>query len=252
LKEKFIQIHGDQIRNKIEVIPNGYDFELGNLAIKTPTIYDKGQLRIGYIGSFYYDPKLEIENNKPWYKRKFNRLWQYSKKEEDWKYRSPYYFLCGLKELFSHNPEIKSKIIFEHIGNTPKWLISMINELGLIENFYSHGFKTQSEVKEIAKDFDFLLATSEKNLAGPHYCLPSKLFDYVELNKPILAFVTDGSQKDFLIGAGYSIVFDPDFIQNNATSMKDLFTNPQEILINSQFLASYNRKNTTKQLAQLI
>ena len=179
-------------------------------------------------------------------------MWQYSKNEEDWKYRSPYYFLCCLKELLDDRPEMKTKIIFEHIGNTPQWLYNMINDLGLSENFYSHGFQTHEKVIEIAKEFDYLLATSEKNLVGPHYCLPSKLFDYVQLNKPILAFVTNGSQKDFLLNAGYSLIFDPDMINYNMSMIKELFENSKYISLNGMFLSNYNRKNTTHDLSKLI
>ncbi len=252
LKERFIEIHGEKTRNKIEVITNGFDFELKKIIIKTPTLYDNRPLRIGYIGSFYFYPKSEIDNNKPWYKRKLHRIWQYSKKEEDWKYRSPFYFLCCLKELFTEKPELKTKIIFEHIGSTPQWLFDMIKDLGLNENFYSHGFTTHEEVKEIAKKFDYLLATSEKNLVGPHYCLPSKLFDYVELNKPILAFVTNGSQKDFLLRAGYCLIFDPDKVKDNMLVIKELLENSKVISLNAKFLSKYNRKNTTREFSKLI
>lgn len=252
LKEKFIKLHGEKIRNKFEVITNGFDFELNSINVKTNSLEDKAQLRIGYIGSFYYDPKLEIENNKPWYKRKPNRMWQYSLNEEDWKYRSPYYFLVCLKELILEYPELKNKLIFEHIGSSPEWLIKMIGDLDLSENFYSHGFNTQARVKEIASGFDYLLATAEKNLVGPHYCLPSKLFDYLELNKPIIAFVTNGSQRSFLIESGVSFIFDPDNVNFNTNSLKDLFENSQVLNYNTNFLPTFHRKNTTFDLSKLI
>ena len=252
LKEKFITIHGEKIRSKFEVITNGYDFELNNTIVKASSLQDKAQLRIGYIGSFYYDPKLEIENNKPWYKRKPNRMWQYSLNDEDWKYRSPYFFLVCLKGLILEYPELKNKLIFEHIGLSPDWLITMIGDLGLNENFYSHGFNTQARVKEIASGFDYFLATAEKNLVGPHYCLPSKLFDYLELNKPIIAFVTNGSQRSFLIESGVSFIFDPDNLDFNVKSLKDVIENTEILNFNNEFLPIYHRKNTALKLSKLI
>lgn len=252
LKEKFITIHGEKIRNKFEVITNGFDFELNSIKVKTNSLQDKAQLRIGYIGSFYYDPKLEIESNKPWYKRKPNRLWQYSLNEEDWKYRSPYYFLLCLKEIILEYPELKNKLIFEHIGDTPSWLFKMIDDLCLNENFIAHGFKSQSMAKEIAAEFDFFLATAEKNLVGPHYCLPSKLFDYLEMKKPIIGFVTEGSQLEFLKNTGCTLVFNPDHNSENIINLMNVFQFSREFNYNTSYLQNYSRQNLTKQLAELI
>ncbi len=252
LKEKFISIHGEEIRKKIEVIPNGFDFEIENEKIFNKQIQDNNIIRVGYIGSFYFDPKLEREVNKPWYKKRVNRILQFSLKEEDWKYRSPFFFLKTLQYFNENNPEYKSKIVFEHIGNSPEWLTKMIEYIGLRDNFISHGFKTQSEVIEIAKQFDYLLATSEKNLDGPHYCLPSKIFDYLELNKPIIAFVTPGSQLEFLKKSGISIFFNPDCPEENAEKLKELMTSESVFEPNKAFLISYHRKNLTKRLSELI
>jgi hypothetical protein len=252
LKEKFISIHGQEMRKKIEVIPNGFDFEIKNKKIINKQIEDDSIIRVGYIGSFYFDPKLESEVNKPWYKKRFYRIFQYSLNEEDWKYRSPFYFLKTLKCFIQNNPEMKSKIVLEHIGNSPDWLTKMIEHFNLQDNFISHGFKTQSEVMDIAKQFDYLLATSEKNLVGPHYCLPSKIFDYLKLNKPIIAFVTPGSQLEFLKKSGISIFFNPDCYEDNSRKLKELITSESVFEPNKSYLINYHRKNLTKRLSELI
>ncbi len=252
LKEKFIDIHGENIRDKIVVIPNGFDFELNNQKIYNPRINDENIIRIGYIGSFYYDPKLETETSKPWFKKRFYRLLQFTLNEENWKYRSPFFFLKALENLILNKPEIKSKIVFEHIGSLPDWLPEMINDCNLQNNFISHGFKTHLEVKEIAMKFDYLLATSEKNLVGPHYCLPSKIFDYLELNKPIIAFVTPGSQLEFLKNSGISVFFDPDNTEESSKKLENLFSSELIFKINKSFLDNYNRRNLTKILSEII
>ncbi len=252
LKEKFISIHGEFVRDKIEVIPNGFDFNIKNEKISNEQANYNNKIRIGYIGSFYYNPKLETETKKPWYKRKLHRLLQYTLKEEDWKYRSPFFFLKTLNYFFQEHSEFKSKIVFEHIGLLPDWLTDMIKEFNLENNFVSHGFKSHSEVKNIARNFDYLLATSEKNLLGPHYCLPSKIFDYLELKKPILAFVTAGSQYNFLEKSGVSIIFNPDSLNENSNRFYDLVNSNQELTFNTNFLLSYHRRKTCEKLAELI
>jgi hypothetical protein len=252
LKEKFISIHGESIRKKIEVIPNGFDFDIKEEKIYNEQLINKNTIRIGYIGSFYFNPVLESESTKPWYKRRFHRLLQYTLKEEDWKYRSPFFFLQTLNVFFQKYPEYKKKIIFEHIGKLPEWLTDMLKEFNLENNFVSHGFKSNSEVKKIASDFDYLLATSEKNLVGPHYCLPSKIFDYLELKKPIIAFVTSGSQYNFLKKSGVSIIFNPDEFNENSIKLFDIFNSNIELEFNTNFLLNYHRRKTCQKLVELI
>jgi hypothetical protein len=252
LKDKFIAIHGENIRNKIKVIPNGFDFNLKNENICNNRIVCQNTIRIGYIGSFYFDPKMESEMNKPWYEKRFYRLLQFSLNEEDWKYRSPFFFLKTLACYIQNYPKNKSKIVFEHIGKLPEWLPKMINEFGLQDNFVSHGFKTQSDVREIAINFDYLLATSEKNLIGPHYCLPSKIFDYLELKKPILAFVTPGAQLEFLENSGLALIFNPDNIEENSKKLNEVLTSQFVFETNKFYLDNYNRRNLTRRLSELI
>jgi glycosyltransferase involved in cell wall biosynthesis len=142
--------------------------------------------------------------------------------------------------------------MFEHIGIVPDWLPQMINELGLENNFLAHGFKPYLEVMQTAAELDFLLATSEKNFKGPHYCLPSKIFDYLEFRKPVLAFVTEGSQKEFFRNSGNGIIFNPDNIAENVMELIRIFNSPLNLKLNNDFLSNYHRYKITGQLAQLI
>jgi hypothetical protein len=252
LRDKFLSVHGKRYADKFKVITNGFDFDLGNEQSSVTRNVKNEIIRIGYIGSYYYYPDLERHAKMKWYNRSFHRILYYSKKEEDWKYRSPYYFLLAMKKLIMDFPEYKSLIMFEHIGVLPDWLPQMLNELGLENNFLAHGFKPYLEVKQIASELNFLLATSEKNLKGPHYCLPSKIFDYLEINKPVLAFVTEGSQKEFFRKAGNGIIFNPDNVEQNVLGLIRIFNSPINLKLNHGFLSNYHRSKITGQLAELI
>lgn len=253
LGDIFKKSHSKFLKGKIHIIPNGYDGDLNfNKQIQTSAISDTDKIRIGYIGSFYYDPTSYTENNKKWWKRSNVKKLYYSKVKEDWSYRSPLYFLKALSQLFKDNPEYKSRIVFEHIGITPNWLYEMLEDLDLKHNFKSHGFVSYNKVLDIQRGFDYLLATSEKVIGGDHYCLPSKLFDYLKANKPILGFVTEGSQKEFLEKSGISMMFDPDNLSESVSKLKRLFEGEVLLSLNKNYLSSYNRVKLAQRLSDII
>jgi glycosyltransferase involved in cell wall biosynthesis len=147
---------------------------------------------------------------KPWWRKKGHRIFQYAPVKEDWLYRSPYFFFKSLAALFIKRPELRSRIFFHHIGDTPEWLAPMAEELGVRENVILHGFQTHEKTLELQKSFDLLLGTSEKVIGNEHYCLPSKLFTYLHSGKPVVGFVTKGVQYDFIEKSGIGVTCDPD------------------------------------------
>jgi hypothetical protein len=242
--------HPNVEKNKFHLIPNGFDKEpnqIRDFSFKSK----KDIIIIGYVGSFYYEPDRRNNMFKPWWEKKFHKKLEYVPILQDWLYRSPYFFLKTLNYLFTENPDLKGKIFIEFIGHKPKWLDVMLDEFDLKNNFKSHGFVSHEQSIILQKQFDIFLATSEKMIGGEHYCLPSKIFDYVGQNKPILAFVTEGIQKEFLINSGLSIFCDPDNIELSANSIHDLILKGKDFTPNNRYLDQYHRFNLTKKLAVL-
>jgi glycosyltransferase involved in cell wall biosynthesis len=252
LKKLFINTHKGIDANKFSVIPNGIDSEINYDTISISNPYSKNKISIGYIGSFYFNPQVVIDDRKPFWKKSIHKWFRYTPHKEDWLYRSPYFFLKILHEFLLINKDYKRKIVFEYIGHKQAWLQDMIDQFDLTENFISHGFLSRKEAMEIQNDFDFVLATSEKVVDGRNYCLPSKLFDYIQAQKPILGFITDGSQKDFLINSGMAIIFDPDNTKQSADRLKKLFSQDTILPIHIDYLNKFQRKNATATLALLV
>jgi glycosyltransferase involved in cell wall biosynthesis len=108
-----------------------------------------------------------------------------------------YFLFKTLSCLFKNHPSLKEVIRIEFIGKKLSWLDQMIEKFELSDNVYLHGFVDRKKALALQQNFDIFLATSEKKIGGEHYCLPSKIFDYIGQNKPVLAFVTEGIQKEF-------------------------------------------------------
>lgn len=217
LVKDFREQHSHINPEKFLTIFNGYD----DLNLNSDEVTKKDSVyRIGYTGSFYYHPDSENVMNEKWYKRSGLKKLYYTPRKEQWKYRSPFFFLKTMSILLDKTPDLKSKLVFEYVGASPHWLNSMIEELGLKDNFIHHGFVPKKEVLRIQNSWDAILATSEKVFDGQHFCLPSKLFDIVNSKKTILGFLTPGSQSNFLKDYGQVLFFEPDEFEENVDILK--------------------------------
>jgi glycosyltransferase involved in cell wall biosynthesis len=172
--------------------------------------------------------------------------------EEDWSYRSPLYFLKTISNLMNRKSDLKNRIEFHHIGHLPNWLNKMVNEYNLNENFIAHGFVSKSENIAIQSKFNALLCTSEKVINGEHYCLSSKVFDYVQMKKPILGFVTPGAMKVFIEQSGCGVIFDPDNIDESSRKLEELINSYLEFNPNKNYLEKFLAENLSNSLTTLI
>ena len=151
LSKDFIEQHPNLNSEKFTTLFNGYD----NFSSKLDRVKNDGAAfddkiyRIGYTGSFYYHPDLEDIMKTKWYLRKGLRKLYYVPRDEQWIYRSPFFFLKCMSRLLEINPRLKTKILFEYIGAAPSWLNKMIFDLNLGENFIHHGFVSKQKVLQI-------------------------------------------------------------------------------------------------------
>jgi glycosyltransferase involved in cell wall biosynthesis len=250
LLDVFRSCHPDLRPQKFHLIPNGHD----QSEFQTEFHFQPARKKvvIGYVGSFYYYPERREELFKPWWRRKGHKMLAYSPVREDWRYRSPYFFFKTIGLLFKNEPQLKDVISIEFVGHVPEWLRSMAMEFGLESNLVLHGFVPHTRSKALQAGFDLLLTTSEKVPNGEHYSLPSKIFDYVGLNKPIVAFVTDGIQKEFIARSGLGIVCDPDNTMESCSKLKDLLVLGKVFEVNRDYVESFHRRKLTAKLAAII
>ncbi len=210
------------------------------------------EINIGYIGAFYFDMKIYQNSKKKWWQKKPHHNLFYSPVKEDWLYRTPYYFLRALDYILKKQPNWKQKIVFHHIGETPSWVYDMVKEVNGDIRFVSHGYLDHNKVKVTIKDFDILLATSEKVRNDEHYCLPSKLFTYLQSGKPVIGFVTAGIQKDFIKGSGVGETFDPDLKEETAVLFEEFIKSGFSSKLNKEYLTQFDSNYTNAQFLKIL
>jgi glycosyltransferase involved in cell wall biosynthesis len=253
LKDIFQKTHPKIKREKFWLIYNAFNFGANIYDFfSAPSISKSDTINIGYTGSYYYDPEVRKNLFQSRWQRKWHRVLQYFPVKEDWLYRSPFFFLKSLHEIFLTNPTMRKKIFFHHIGEIPKWMPEMVKELDLQGNVKFHGFVPFQKTKELEKTFQYLLTTSEKVIGGEHYCLPSKLFNYINSEKPVLAFITPGIQKDFVLQSGIGASFDPDDQEHSTKKLENIILNGMTTKLNYQYLQNFTEKKTSDQFVAII
>lgn len=252
LKNIFKKSNPHVREDKFKLIFNTPEFPIERGRVSYEGILRKGICNVGYIGSFYYSPAARKIMLTSWWKRKGHRIFQFTPMKEDWRYRSPFFFFKTLKKVLERHPEWKDKLFFHHIGEIPGWLKEMILSFELQNNIILHGFKSYKNTISMQNKFDVLLTTSEKVINNPHYCLPSKLFTYIASQKPILGFVTEGIQADFIVNSGAGIVFDPDDEETGVKKFETFITDGYESSLNTNYLDKFSDRNAIKSLVEII
>ena len=236
--------------SKFRYIPNGYE----QISVEWKPVLNKGvkKNRIGYVGSFYYDPIARDTMLKKWYQKKGHRMFQYVPNVQDWKYRSPYFVFRTIFTLIQMYPEYKNRISLEFVGENPQWLSDMINEFCLSDIFTHYGTMTHKDSLEFQLNMDALLLTSAKIINGRDYSIAGKTYEYFQNQKPILAFVCEGAQKDILEKSGMAVIFNPDNLENSVLLLKQFIDGEINLQPDMNFISQFNRKHLTKKLADLI
>lgn len=241
---------------RFHLITNGFDQKVDftdKVKIKAAN-----KIRIGYVGSFYYNPDFRGFVLNPWWKKvRKDRLsqpfiFQYVPKREDWLYRSPYFFFKSIKALLAEHPKLISCVEICFVGTKDKWFDPMVEEFGL-ENVVQHlGRMSIEKSHDFQKKCDFLLLTSAKVLNGLDYSIAGKTFEYFTMKTPILGYVCNGAQKDILEKSGLAIILNPDEPNICAERLFDLFTKDNYLEPNNDFLQTLHRRFLTSKLSDII
>lgn len=251
LIEDFKRVHPLVPTSKFQVIHNGYDAPLICAAVPKPQRQAEPFV-IGYVGSFYYTPKTRAAMMSPWWRRSPHRWLKFAPRREDYLYRSPFFFFRALHRLLDGRPDLRSRVKVRFVGDTPSWLRAQVEEFGLTDVAEHLGRMSHHACLEFQASCDALLATSAKVIGGRDYCIAGKTFEYVASQVPIIAFVTEGEQRDFLMASGLALVCDADEPEAGARGLADLIEGRFLPAPNLPFLHRFHRRETARQMAELV
>lgn len=245
----FIEDHEALEASKFLYVPNSFDDYQEQNEVPFP---ESGKVKIGYVGSFYFDPIREKLLTAPWYKKKIYQWLQYLPYKEEWIYRSPIYFLSILDSLLLKYPSYRNKVEVVFVGTKPSWFDDVLSRFDLAEVVSHQGRLTKQEVILFEKEMDALMITSAKRYSKKDYSIAGKTFEYLSIKKPIIACLTEGAQKDILEPSGLALILNPDTINDSVSKLKQFLDGKVNFAIDHQYCDQLLTKNVLKPLLQIL
>jgi len=258
-REDWLGSQPDLDPDRLVTIYNGFDAgacdSRGRGGDPEPRPSDDGRRRIVYVGSFYYDPRVREAMLRPPWRRAPQQVLFYRPRREDWRYRSPYHFLCGLRRFADRYPDARDRLRVEFAGAVPSWLPSMLEETGTAPLVTLHGLVSHERSLALQRGADAVLLTSARVIGGRDYSIAGKLYEYFGLRRPILGVLTDGAMRDLVSRSGLGMLADPDDPEGIAAQIARVACSPCDALPvtpDDAFLAGFDRRHTAAAMARVL
>jgi glycosyltransferase involved in cell wall biosynthesis len=243
---------------RLVTVYNGYD---PADASQTPPATDgaavgrqeRERLRdILYVGSFYYTPEARSATFRPVWRRRPQQWLQYRSRREDWLYRSPFFFLRGLRRLHERDPETARRLRVTFVGRVAPWLRGMLDETGTADVVALPGPLAHAEVLRLERSAAAVLLTAAKIEGGRDYSIAGKTYEYFAARTPIIALLTDGAMGDLVRESGLGLFADPDDTDAVASLLQRVASasEPRRLVTaNEGFIERFDRRALATELA---
>jgi len=204
---------------KIDLVYNGFDHtDFENLAVDTDT-----KFTLSHFGSFNKDRNPES-------------LWK------------------ALEVLKDEIPELKNHLSIQLIGQTDDSILQSVKQAGLNEFLTCYNFMPHDKGVALLKKSQVLLLPIN-NAPNAMGIIPGKMYEYMALNRPILAIGPPNSDSALIISetkAGVCKDFsDVEGITNTLKLYFDQYKKG-ELKINSDSYEQYSRKNQAANFVRLL
>lgn len=210
---------GKIVNRKIEVINNGYD----PLDYQFTKPEQDKTFTISHFGAFNKD-------------RNPGKLW------------------VAINEISKNNPEFKELLRIQLIGQTDDSIIDDIRKNNLTENLVLiEHLAHQEGLVQLSKSQVLLLPLNDApNVKG---ILPGKMFEYMALQRPVLALgPTDADYAKILKETNSGVSLDFDDVKEIKNAIENFFRlfKENKLVVDSNSFEKYSRKNLAAQFVKLI
>ncbi len=242
---------------RIRTIYNGFDGP-SSVGPAEPT---NGTRHLVHVGNFYYTPEARDATFRPVWRRRPDRWLHYRLRREDWLYRSPYFFLRGLRLFLDRHSDLAGRLRVTFAGQVPAWLPAMLAETATEGAVVLAGPVSHAESLRLQRDASALLLTSAKveNRGAPavarDYSVAGKLIEYFGARRPILGVLTDGAMRDLVEPSGMGVLADPDDLESVVAAIERVVTaeTPDHLVRpDEEYLQTFERRRTVEQVAECL
>lgn len=159
-------------------IPNGFDEE--DFSESDPPKLEKDYLHIGYSGTIH----SAVNNPEILFK-----------------------IIAHLNATGKNSPK---KIVFHHVGKSLVNLKKSAEKYGMQDNIKLWGYRPHREALRILKAMDLFLLLHDDSFEDSKYIIAGKVYEYLRLQKPILALVPEqGEAADLIRETDSGVVISP-------------------------------------------
>lgn len=99
----------------------------------------------------------------------------------------PISLLQATKEMIEENPRFQSRLKLAFLGKWSSDFLNLLNRFDLDDMVELIPYMPHREALQKAADFDALSLSIESGLAGSEFVTPGRIYEYLQLKKPILA-----------------------------------------------------------------
>ena len=173
----------------------------------------------------------------------------------DW--MSPHRLMKALAQLIAENPHWADRIEMVFAGERFEQIDQWARAMNLDRNVRQLGPVSPDEANQLAQQADLLVLTlyGIRN-TDYHWCVPSKLYQYLATGNPILALAPPGEARDLVLQAGVGLVADPDSVSAMATHilrvLNDREKGRESVKPDWSFINQFQLARQQKKFADLI
>lgn len=248
-KELYVKLLGEDRRDRIVVITNGYDG--ADFEGEAPARIGDGRFRIVYTGTLDVDP----EKGGSGWRSRIRNLLEFA---PDWFRLDTYglkFVAAALAVLKTEHPGAYEKVLLDVYGYATPYQRGILQRHGVADRAEFHGQVNHTESLAAIRSADaLLLLTADYVETGRRFPkVMGKTYEYMATRRPVLAPIPDGDMKDFLAAAGTGVFAKNDDPADIARAVADLVEKGDALISpDDEVIASFERHRQAEQLADVL